>query len=144
MKVDPEHWLYKHTPREWIRAALSELERAKGALDARDRKAALAVCRRAAGMAINGMLALEVRSIDVYGRSYMDHIVALSNDDEAPRVVRESAKWLAEMPMPGSEVVLLRTANTDSKMLDAARDVMAHAYAMVIKHEPELPDPSQG
>ncbi|MFO0557146.1 MAG: hypothetical protein U0269_03950 [Polyangiales bacterium] len=144
MKVDPEHWLYKHTPREWIRAALSELERAKGALDARDRKAALAVCRRAAGMAINGMLALEVRSIDVYGQSFMDHIVALSNDVEAPRVVRESAKLLAEMPMPGADVVLLRTANTDSKMLDAARDVMAHAYAMVIKHEPEVPDPSQG
>jgi hypothetical protein len=143
MKIDPEHWLYKHTPREWIRAALSELERAKGALDAHDRKGALAVCRRAAGMAINGMLALDVRSIEVYGRSYMDHLVALSNDVEAPIAVRESAKLLAEMPMPGSDVVLLRTASTDRKMLDAARDVMAHAYAMVLKHEPEVPDPTQ-
>lgn len=142
MNVDPDHWLYKHTPREWIRAALGELERAKGALEARDRKAALATCRRAAGMALNGMLALDVRPIDVYGQSFMDHIVALSNDIEAPRVVRESAKLLAEMPMPGSEIVLLRTATTDEKMLDAARDVMAHAYAMVIKHEPEVPDPS--
>ncbi len=143
MKVDPEHWLYKHTPREWIRAALSELERAKGALDARDRKAALATCRRAAGMAINGMLALDVRPIDVYGQSYMDHIVALSNDAEAPKVVRESAKLLVETPMPGADVVLLRTANTDNKMLDAARDVMAHAYAMVLKHEPVAPDSNE-
>jgi hypothetical protein len=72
----------------------------------------------------------------------MDHIVALSNDEEAPKVVRESAKLLAEMPMPGGEVVLLRTATTDTRMLEAARDVMAHAYAMVIKHEPTAPDPS--
>lgn len=142
MKVDPDHWLYRFTPREWIRASLGELERAKGALDARDRAAALATCRRAAGMALNGMLALDVRPIEIYGRSFMDHLVALSNDDAAPKVVRESAKLLAEMPMPGGEVVLLRTATTDTKMLEAARDVMAHAYAMVIKHEPTAPDPS--
>jgi hypothetical protein len=133
---DPQHWLYRFTPREWIQAALAELGRAEVAFENKDRKGALACCRRAAGMAINGALAAADATDERYGRSYMDHLIALANDERAPQAVRDAAKLLVDTPLPGSTVVMLRTAGTDERLVDAARDVMAHAYAMVMRSEP--------
>jgi hypothetical protein len=133
---DPEHWLYRFSPREWIQAALAELGRAEAAFANRDRKGAMACCRRAAGMALNGALA-SAETIDEHaGRSYMDHVLALVEDRSAPEPVRDAAKLLAHTPLPGSAVVVLRTANTDEHLLEAARVVMSHAYAIVLKAEP--------
>ena len=133
---DPQHWLYRFTSRQWIQAALAEITRAESAFTNRDRKGGIACLRRAAGMAINGALATYEHIDSKVGRSYMDHVIALSEDQTAPELARESAKILAHTPLPGAAVVVLRTANTDERLLEAARTVMAYAYAIVLKSEP--------
>jgi sarcosine oxidase gamma subunit len=128
---DEAHWLYKLSPDEWSRAAMGELRRAEEAYARENTRAGLAGARRAAGMALNG--ALVVMPNDAWGRSYMDHLMALKVDasERTPARVREACAVLLETPMPGGQIVTLRTASSDEKVLEAARDVVAHAYAMV-------------
>ncbi len=129
---DDSHWLFKLSPDEWIRAALGELRRAEAAYASHSARAGLAGARRAAGMALNGALILEPN--DAWGRSYMDHLAGLAREEGAPARVREACKALAEAPLPGQgTLVALRTASGDAKMLEAARDVIAHAYAIVTR-----------
>lgn len=129
---DPDHWLYRHTPAEWVRASLAELAQAKAAYARRNGRAGLAGCRRAAGVALNGLLALGPSPDERYGRSYMDHLQGLTRDSDAPTVVREAAAHLLQTPLPGGEIVALRTATSDARALDAAETVMAHCYARVV------------
>jgi HEPN domain-containing protein len=130
---DPTHWLFKLSPDEWIRAGLGELKRAEGAYKQKNGRAGLAGARRAAGMALNGALILEPN--EAWGRSYVDHLLALSRDETVPARVREACKILNETPLPGGELVALRTSSADEKVLEAARDLVAHAYAIVKRHE---------
>lgn len=138
---DPNHWLYKLAPREWISAALGEFSRAEGALANKDRRGGLASCRRAAGMALNGALASGASPDERYGRSYMDHLLYLrSAKDEPglPREVCEAAALLVETPLPagGAPLVALRTSGADERLLEATRTLMAHALSVVLKSEP--------
>ncbi|MBX3205749.1 MAG: hypothetical protein KF764_11820 [Labilithrix sp.] len=128
---DEAHWLYKLSPDEWIRAAMGELRRAEEAYKKKNGRAGLAGARRAAGMALNG--ALIVAPDDTWGRSYMDHLLALKGDSSGslPARVREACAVLVETPLPGGALVALRTANADERVLEAVRDVIAHAYAIV-------------
>lgn len=126
---DESHWLHKLSPDEWIQAALGELRRAEDAYARKNARAGLAGARRAAGMALNG--ALIVAPNDAWGRSYMDHLLATKSDEAVPARVREASAILLETPLPGGELVALRTASADTKVLEAARDVVAHAYAVV-------------
>ncbi|MBX3228193.1 MAG: hypothetical protein KIT84_26790 [Labilithrix sp.] len=128
---DESHWLFKLSPDEWIRSATGELRRAEAAYAKKNARAGLAGARRAAGMALNG--ALIVHPNDGWGRSYMDHLLALKADPTAPARVREAAATLVDTPLPGGELVALRTSNADARVIEAARDVVAHAYAVVIK-----------
>jgi hypothetical protein len=132
---DTEHWLYRFTPREWVRASLGELEQARSAYTRRNARAGLAGCRRAAGVALNGLLALAESPDARYGRSYMDHLQGLANDTDAPEAAREAARHLLQTPLPGGDVVALRTATVNTRDLDAAETVMAHAYALVVRSE---------
>ncbi len=132
---DPNHWLFKLSPDEWIRAGLGELKRAEQAYERKNGRAGLAGARRAAGMALNGALIVEPN--DAWGRSYVDHLLALAHDASVPERVREACKILNETPLPGGELVALRTASADEKVLEAARDLVAHAYAVVKRHEPQ-------
>ena len=68
----------------------------------------------------------------------MDHLLALERDDTVPPRVREACAILLETPLPGGELVALRTAHADARVLEAARDVIAHAYA-VVKRSSEDP-----
>jgi hypothetical protein len=63
----------------------------------------------------------------------MDHLLALKADANAR--VAEAAKTLVDTPLPGGEVVALRTAKADERVLEAARDLIAHAYAIVKRAE---------
>lgn len=130
---DASHWLFKLSPDEWVRAAMGELRRAEEAYAKKNGRAGLAGARRAAGMALNGALILAPN--DRWGRSYMDHLLALKADAEVPEAVREAAATLVDTPLPGGELVALRTANADTNVLEAARDILAHAYAVVKKGE---------
>jgi hypothetical protein len=142
--TDPAHWLYRLAPREWIRAALGELARAEGAFAARDRRAGMAGCRRAAGMALNGALAATESPDPRYGRTYMDHLLALSEDAAAPEGAQQAARSLVQTPLPGGQIVLLRTRHTEEALLESARTVMAHAMALVLRAESAPPEESGG
>lgn len=131
---DESHWLFKLSPDEWIRAGLSDLDRAKAAYDAHDARAGLVGAKRAAGMALNG--ALIVEPDERWGRSYVDHIAALARDTSVPERVREACRELTgTAPPAATKLVALRTPSQDNRILEAARDVIAHAYAVVKRHE---------
>lgn len=132
---DPEHWLYRYTPREWLRASIHEIKQARGSYAQRNPRAGLAGCRRAAGVALNGMLATAEPPDARYGRTYMDHLGALRDDPSVPEAAREAARLLLQTPLPGGEIVALRTSSSDERALDAAETVMAHAYVMVLRAE---------
>ncbi|MBX3191443.1 MAG: hypothetical protein KF819_30895 [Labilithrix sp.] len=136
---DAGHWLFKLSPAEWIRAGLADLERAERAYAARNARAGLAGARRAAGMALNGALIVEPN--DAWGRSYVDHLAALARDPRAPERVREACRELTAPTLPGpGSLVALRlskdSSKADERVLEAARDVIAHAYAIVRRQEP--------
>lgn len=126
---DPEHWLFKLDAEEWLRAAMGELRRAEEAYARKNGRAGLAGARRAAGMALNGVLV--VIPCEAWGRSYMDHLLALKTDALAPPRVQGAATLLVETPLPGGELVALRTGNADHRILEATRDIVAHALALV-------------
>lgn len=128
-------WLSRHTPAEWIRAAMAELRRAEEAIAQGNLPAGIAGAKRAAGMAMNGSLIVEPRP--GFGRSYVDHLVALRSDVKAPAAVRDACALLlgSQAPSAGA-LVMLRAPRTGEKIIDAARDVMAHAYAIVKRNEP--------
>jgi HEPN domain-containing protein len=127
-----EDWLRKLTPDEWIAAAMGELRRAEDAYERRDARAGLAGCKRAAGMALNGALALEPNA--TWGRTYVEHVAALAKDEKVPEAVRAACKVLLETRPPSSDLLSLRSKPGDERVLEAARDVMAHAYAVVKRH----------
>ena len=138
---DPNHWLLRFSAREWIQAGLAELRRATESFEQRNLRGGHAGALRAAGMALNG--ALIVQPNERWGRSYVDHVRALAQDESAPAEAREAARTLLDAPAPGGPVVLLRTPSTDSRFLEAARTLMAHAYALVLLHEPEPHEPEE-
>lgn len=135
--IDPGHWLYRFTPRAWIHAALGELEQARAAYARHNGRAGLAGCRRAAGVALNGVLAACDTADPRWGRTYMEHLAALVDDPESPEAVREAARTLLATPLPGGAIVALRTAQLDARCLESAQTVMAHALALVLRSEDE-------
>jgi HEPN domain-containing protein len=130
---DPEHWLRRLSPDEWIRAALGEVRRAEQAYARGDARAGSAGAKRAAGMALNGALLLEPN--DAWGRSYVEHVQALARDPGAPEAVRAACAVLLEAAAPGHSLVGLRSKAGDARVLEAARDVIAHAWTVVRRHE---------
>lgn len=126
---DPDHWLRRLSPEEWIRAALGELRRAEEAFARHDSRAAVAGCKRAAGMALNG--ALLVRGHDRWGRTYVEHLEAVAVDDGEPAAVREACRVVLGAQGPAHGVIPLRGVRSDARIVEAAKDVLAHAYAVV-------------
>ncbi|MFO0659534.1 MAG: hypothetical protein U0165_06865 [Polyangiaceae bacterium] len=139
---DPSHWLYRLSPREWIQLALEELERAESYFTQNQARAGYVSAKRAAGMALNG--ALIVAPDDSWGRSFVDHIHAVGRDERVPDAVREAAVRLASAEPPGGAMVTLRSRSGEQRLIESSRTVMAHAYAIVIKGEPEANDDSSG
>lgn len=130
---DPGHWLLRLSPDEWIRAALGEVERASAAYGRGDSRAGASGVKRAAGMALNG--ALIVEPDDRWGRSYVEHVQALSCDDRVPDAVRVACRAVLDAGGPGGEVIVLRTPRTGEAAVEAAKDVIAHAWAVVRRHD---------
>jgi hypothetical protein len=130
---EPDHWLRKLTPDEWIRAALAELRRAEAAYSSGDGRGGSAGVKRAAGMALNG--ALIVEPDETWGRSYVEHVKALAEDGRVPQAVRDACRTVLEAKGPSGNVISLRTPRANDAVVDAAKDVIAHAYAVVKRHE---------
>ena len=129
---DPAHWLLRLSPEEWISAALGEVERAEQAYARNDARAGLASAKRAAGMALNG--ALIVAPNEAWGRSYIEHVRALARDEGAPAAVRAACELLLDAHAPSADLLSLRSRSGDTKITEAARDVVAHAWVLVKRH----------
>jgi hypothetical protein len=83
-------------------------------------------------MGLNG--ALIVEPDERWGRSYVDHVQALSVDPGVPEAVRAACRAVLQAGAAG-EVVVLRTPRTGEPELEAARDVIAHAWTVVRRHD---------
>jgi len=95
--------------------------------------AGVASCKRAAGMALNG--ALSVAPDPRWGRTYVEHVRALSTDETVPVAVRDACTQLLDARPPNPHLLTLRVPRGNERIVEAARDVMAHALAVVIRHE---------
>ena len=141
VKID-DHWLFKLSPRGWIRAALGELSRASEAFARRDGRGGIAGAKRAAGMALNGVLIVVPN--EAWSRTYVDHIVALAQDTDVPDAVQEACRVLLGERPPGGALLSLHSKRSDQRVVEAARTVLAHAYAIVVRYfpddEPLVPD----
>lgn len=128
---DKAHWLFRFSPEEWVFAGVGEAKRAEEAYARGDTRGGLAASRRAAGMALNGVLIVDESTRSGWGRTYMDHLAHLRADSSAPEVVRAAAATLLDTPPPGQTLVVLRTKSSGGRVIEASRDVIAHAYALV-------------
>jgi hypothetical protein len=121
--IQPDHWLFRLSAAEWLAAAETELRHTDEALSRRAVRPGITHARRAAGMAWNAVL---VTAFDErYGRSYMDHVVALANDAAAPEAVREAAARLRDTPAAPPQLIQL--GKPDLTALHAARTIIEHA-----------------
>ena len=149
---DPKHWLHRLTADEWLRAGMKELALARAALTQHASRPALASLRRAAGMGWNAVLALELEPDAAFGRTYADHLRALSDGaplptDEfpLPDEVRRAARLLMDDPVAQRpEVVQILTRTRDAKLVEAAETILAESYARVVRraHAQQAPDAS--
>lgn len=130
---DPSDWLHRLSPDEWIRAALGELRRAEAAYQRRETRTGAAGVQRAAGMSLNAALLVEPN--ESWGRTYLEHVVALAADATVPEGVRAACRSVLDAKVPSSGVVSLRTPRASERALEGARDVIAHAWAVVKKNE---------
>jgi hypothetical protein len=124
---DDRHWLNRLSAPEWLAAADNEIALAELALDRRAVRPAVTHARRGAGMALNAILRLgpgEVRPA-FWGRSYMDHVVALADDEGAPVEVRAAAALLRDTPPQPPALVQLGAP--DRRFVEAARRIAAWA-----------------
>jgi hypothetical protein len=126
MEGDGAHWLWRLDAQTWLHSAGTELRLA--ADHATSRRKALTHCRRAAGMALNGVLVRQAahgwsreRCETVWGRSYVDHLRALGATatncepfDVASQEVAEAARSLMEIPLqPGAGLISLRRGTAE-------------------------------
>ena len=124
---DPGPWLHRQDSGEWLDAAATELAHCEDKLAHRAARAGVTHARRAAGMAWNAIL---VSAPDErFGRSYMDHVLALAqlpdDDAEIPASVRAAARLLRETP--AAPPALITIGKPDLSALEAARTIVDFA-----------------
>jgi hypothetical protein len=125
--TDPGHWLHRLDPGEWLAAATTELAHAQEKLSHRALRPGVTHARRAAGMAWNAVL---VNAPDErYGRTYMDHVVALAqtadSDASIPAAIRAAARLLRETP--AAPPPLITIGRPDMSVLEAATAIVDFA-----------------
>lgn len=128
---DPGHWLHRLDAGEWLAAAATELVHCEEKLSRRAVRPGVTHARRAAGMAWNAVL---VSAPDErYGRSYMDHVVALAQtadgDPSIPSAVRDAARVLHETP--AAPPPLITIGKPDMSALEAATAIVDFARGRV-------------
>jgi len=124
---DPAHWLHRLTAEEWLAAAATEIEHAEAALARRSFRPGVTHARRAAGMAWNAVL---TRHPDERaGRSYMEHVVALSNDATVPDEIRSAAQRLRNTPARQPSLITL--GHPDLGPAQDARLILDHARSVL-------------
>lgn len=124
---DPNHWLYRLTADEWLRAADNELQQARTAFAGKHQRTGVTHARRAAGMAINAVLC--GAPDEAYGRSYMEHLQALGRDAAVGEELRQAAMWLLQMPLVPELVTL--GPRGDVSLAEPAASIVAYARSVL-------------
>ncbi len=119
--LDPNHWLYRLAPDDWLLAARHERAQAMSAFAKHDRRTGVACARRAAGMAMNALLVLVPN--DAWGRSYVEHLRAARGDEALPLAVREAAGLLVDASLSAPRLVQLG-GTADDGLVAAATSVI--------------------
>jgi hypothetical protein len=140
--TDPTHWLHRLSAAEWLAAAATELDNGQAALARRATRTGITHARRAAGMAWNAVLIVAPPPDDRYGRSYMEHVVALAQPPasapapaadagggEVPDDVRAAARLLRDTPPRPPDLITI--GKPDMTSLDAARAIVDYARGYV-------------
>ncbi|MCG5052607.1 MAG: hypothetical protein KA712_06575 [Myxococcales bacterium] len=116
-------WLDRLSAEDWLAAAQNELAHSRAALERRGYRPGITHARRAAGMALNAVLRLAFDAS--WGRSYMDHVVAIAKDDQLPQVVKVAAQTLVQTPPAPPELVPL--GRPDLGTWEAAAEIVGWA-----------------
>ena len=128
---DPAHWLHRLDAAEWLAAAATELAHAQEKLSHRSVRPGVTHARRAAGMAWNAVLV--TTPDERYGRSYMEHVVALAAPAEAdstiPDDVRTAAQLLRDSPTVPTGLITI--GKPDMSALEAAKTIVEFARTRV-------------
>lgn len=135
-------WLWRLGAADWIAAGENELGLGRSSVDTRRR--AITHARRAAGMALNGVLVAmrdrgwpERHCETVWGRSYIEHLRALAEGDDVEPLSPATAKLAAELlgipVMPGAGLVQLGAhAGSDAtRALELAKRLIEACRASV-------------
>ncbi|MEZ4428856.1 MAG: hypothetical protein R3A51_14360 [Nannocystaceae bacterium] len=145
--MSDEHWLWRLSAADWLQAAEQELASGRGRIDAR--RTAVTHARRAAGMALNGVLVASAGRLERdacetrWGRSYLEHLRALTDASvdvcaPLPVAIGPLARELVQIaPTPRERVIPLSRAphGPASRALELASEVVALCRA-VIEEEP--------
>jgi len=130
---DPGHWLNRLDAAEWLAAAATELAHAEEKLSRRALRPGVTHARRAAGMAWNAVLVTAPHEGDRYGRSYMEHVVAIADapdgDLAIPADLRAAARLLRDTPP--TPPALITIGKPDMSALEAAKTIVEFARARV-------------
>ncbi|HEY4395902.1 MAG TPA: hypothetical protein VGP64_17680 [Polyangia bacterium] len=124
---DPAHWLRRLTAEEWLTAAATEIAHAEAALARRAPRPGVTHARRAAGMAWNAVLTRHPD--ESAGRSYMEHVVALSTNPAVAEEIRAAAQRLRDTPARQPELITLGAP--DLGPAHDARLILEHARMVV-------------
>jgi hypothetical protein len=126
-----DRWLTRLTNEEWLVAATGELARATDALLMKQQRAGVTQARRAAGMAWNAVLVgiADVAERARYGRSYMEHLRVLADDEAVLPSVRDAAAALVKAPL---EQTLVQLGMGDTRLADAAGVIVEEARRRVL------------
>lgn len=127
----PEH-LHSRTPREWLGRSLEELSQARLAFSRKNTRQGAVLCKRAAGLALNGALVYFPK--EAWGRNFVEHLDALRSDEDAPAVVREAATRLHAIAT-NPKTVILATNTWVTQCMEDTQNIMAHAYTLIARGE---------
>ena len=113
--IDPGHWLWRLDAAGW--AAAAEIEWTAANDHVARRRTALAHCRRAAGMALNGVLvawghtsAPDAPNVAaIWGRSYVEHLQRIAAGEHGPLAIDAVglASEILATPMTAAPLVTL-------------------------------------
>ena len=125
-ETDREDWLHRLSAVEWLQAARNELQRSEAAFRLKQQRAGVAGGRRAAGMAWNAVLVLNFDAR--YGRSYVEHLRALTKEESVPEEVRRAADALLSAPL---ERTLVTLGRGDTTLAESARVILHYAESLM-------------
>jgi hypothetical protein len=150
---DQDHWLWRLSDHDWLDAARRELEQAREHLGTR--RTAITHARRAAGMALNGVLVgmaargwTRSHCESAWGRSYMDHLRAVADSALAPMFDFEQAErcrtLLAIPVMPPTGLIRLATRKDEAaSQAVGLAGAIVEACAEAIGRPQNQPDPTK-